>query len=151
MGMVRSISNGIQRIVDGLGFITPLVDLGFRLYIANVFFKSGLNKIQSWDSTLFLFEYEYQVPLLPPETAAVLGTAAELTLPVLLALGLATRFSGIALFVFNIIAVISYPALNEAGVKDHLYWGIMMLVPIFHGPGALSVDYLIKRWFSRTG
>ena len=98
-------------------------------------------KFQSWDSTLWLFENLYQVPLLPPSLAAVLGTGAELSLPVLLALGIATRVGGIALFVFNILAVISYPDLGPAGFKDHFYWGILMLVPIFHGPGVISLEH----------
>ena len=71
-----------------------------------VFFNSGLVKISSWDSTLYLFEYEYQVPILPWELAAYMGTAAELILPVFLALGLLSRPMGAILFVFNIIAVV---------------------------------------------
>jgi putative oxidoreductase len=49
------------------------------------------------------------------------------------------------LFVFNIMAVISYPALNEVGLKDHVYWGILLLVPLLHGPGKISIDYFIRR------
>ncbi len=71
-----------------LGLAAPLVDLGLRVYVAHIFFKSGLVKLQSRDSTLALFEYEYAVPLLPPDIAAYLGTAAELALPALVALGL---------------------------------------------------------------
>ena len=108
---------------QGLESLAPLLDLGIRVYVANVFFKSGLTKIQSWDTTLALFEHEYRVPLLSPEFAALLGTATELTFPVLLALGLAGRFSAFVLFAFNIVAVISYPDLNEIGLKDHMYWG----------------------------
>ena len=62
------------------GFI-PLLLLFCRLWVAWVFFNSGLIKISSWDSTLYLFELEYQVPILPWELAAYLGTAAELVLP----------------------------------------------------------------------
>jgi|GEM_PF-6878642 len=82
------------------GFFTdlsPLFDLAIRLWVAQVFFMSGLTKIRSWSGTLALFEYEYQVPLLPPAVAALLGTAAELTLPILIAIGLATRLSSLAL------------------------------------------------------
>jgi len=131
----------------GLDFASPLVDLAVRLLVAAVFFNSGLTKIANWDSTLFLFENEYAVPFLSPELAAYLGTAAELGLPVLLVLGLGTRFAALALFVFNIVAVISYPDLGEAGLKDHQYWGLFLLVILFHGPGRLSLDYLILRRF----
>lgn len=123
-----------------LDILSPAVDLAIRLYIAWVFFKSGLLKIQSWESTLALFEYEYAVPLLPPVTAAYLGTAAELVLPVLLALGLAGRFAALALFVFNIVAVVSYPDLSDVGRQYHLYWGMLLALLTVHGPGLLSAD-----------
>jgi putative oxidoreductase len=129
----------------GLDFLAPLFDLALRLFVAWAFFRSGLVKIQSWDATLYLFENEYAVPFLPPEIAAYLGTAAELTLPVFLALGLGTRFAVLALFVFNAVAVISYPDLSPAGLKDHLLWGALMLVTLFHGPGRLSLDAWLCR------
>ena len=130
-------------------WLAPAVDLGIRLWVANVFWKSGLTKIQSWDSTVALFTYEYQVPLLPPATAALLGTVTELVFPVLLALGLAGRLSAGVLFVFNIVAVISYPDLSAIGLKDHQYWGLLLLVPLAHGPGRLSLDHLLRRrWMS---
>ena len=138
----------VNPIYKKLDYLAPISILALRLWVAWVFFKSGMLKIGSWDSTMYLFEYEYSVPLLPPEIAAYLGTAAELSLPVLLALGLAGRFGALALFVFNIIAVISYPDLNAAGLRDHQVWGLMLLVPMLHGPGKLSLDYLItKKWF----
>jgi putative oxidoreductase len=110
-----------------------------------VFFKSGLTKIQSWDTTVLLFTNEYHVPFLPPEIAALLGTATELVLPVFLALGLGTRVAAAMLFVFNIVAVISYPELEGAGLEQHYVWGMLLLVTLLHGPGALSLDHLIAR------
>jgi putative oxidoreductase len=123
----------------------PVVDLLLRLYVAWAFFASGLVKLQSWDSTLLLFEYEYQVPLLPPVLAAYTGTFTELFFPVLLAVGLGGRLAAFVLFVFNIIAVVSYPELNAAGVEQHKVWGLMLLVLLVHGPGALSLDRLLAR------
>ncbi|MFZ5508944.1 MAG: DoxX family protein [Pseudomonadota bacterium] len=134
--------------VAGLNLLAPVFDLALRLYVAQVFFRSGLIKVHGWDSTLFLFENEYEVPLLPPDVAAYLGTAAELVLPVFLALGLGTRFFALALFVFNAVAVISYPGLSDAGLKDHILWGALMLVILFHGPGKLSLDQLVCRYLS---
>lgn len=131
----------------GLALLTPVLDLAIRLWVASVFFKAGLTKIASWSGTLALFEYEYAVPLLPPELAAWLGTAAELVLPVLLVLGLAARPAALALFVFNVVAVISYPGLGEVGLRDHQYWGLLLLVTLLHGPGKLSLDHLIHRRF----
>lgn len=147
MNLFNTTQLWIQRSINGIDWLSPATDLLIRLWIANIFWKAGMVKIASWDSTLYLFEYEYQVPLLPPEIAAYLGTGVELTMPVLLALGLATRFSALVLFVFNIIAVVSYPTLNEIGIKDHQYWGLLLLVPLFHGAGKLSLDYFVSKFF----
>ena len=75
--------------VGVLEFLQPVLDLGLRLWVAKVFFASGLTKIQSWETTLWLFEEEYMVPVLSPQIAAFMATSAELFLPVLLVLGLA--------------------------------------------------------------
>lgn len=129
--------------------LQPLLQLGLRLWVANVFWQSGLTKITSWDTTVALFTDEYHVPLLSPEVAAFLGTGVELIFPTLLALGLGGRLAALVLFGFNIIAVISYPDLNEVGVKDHLYWGMLLLIPLLYGPGKISFDHLLRRRFMR--
>jgi len=122
-------------------YLAPAFDLGLRLFLANVFFKSGLTKIATWDSTLYLFSDVYQVPLLSPEVAALLATGAELGLPVLLVLGLIGRFAATGLFILNAIAVISYySGLSEAGLSQHLYWGILLAVLLVSNRGAWSVD-----------
>jgi len=108
-----------------------------------VFMLSGWLKFSRWDSTLALFENEYHVPVLSPHVAAVLGTMAELGLPILLVFGVGTRAGALALFAFNIIAVISYPDLSPAGLKDHVHWGALMLMIAFFGPGRFSVDRLL--------
>lgn len=123
----------------------PLGDLAIRLYAADVFWKSGLTKIASWDTTLALFENEYTVPFLPPQLAALLGTGIELAMPVLLALGLGARFAAFVLFAFNIVAVVSYPELSPAGFANHVTWGLLLLVPLLHGAGRLSLDHFIGR------
>ncbi len=128
--------------------LQPLVLLGIRLYIANVFFSSGLTKIDNWDTTLALFEEEYKVPVLAPNVAAVLGTGGELVLPVLLALGLAGRFGALGLTVLNAVALISYyDALNEATRLHHWLWGGLILVVVAFGPGKLALDtWFRQRW-----
>ena len=125
--------------------LTPLFDLAIRLYVAEVFFKSGLTKIQDWSVTLALFENEYHVPVLPPQLAAVMGTAGELGLPILLALGLAGRFGAAGLFVMNLVAVTSYPDISDLGRQDHVLWGALLLVTVLHGPGRWSLDAWLKR------
>jgi putative oxidoreductase len=145
---VRTIAAWYAAAIRALNTLTPLLDFVIRYWVAEAFFKSGLTKIASWDTTLALFENEYAVPLLPPEIAAYLGTATEFAIPVLLVLGLFTRPAALVLFVFNIIAVISYPDLSEGGLRDHVYWGLLLLVTLFHGPGKLSLDHLIRSKFA---
>ncbi|EPX9362516.1 DoxX family protein [Aeromonas veronii] len=116
-----------------------------RLWVASVFFTSGWLKLTAWDSTLYLFESEYQVPLLPWLWAAYLGTAAELLLPLFLLAGLFTRPAALLLFGFNIMAVISYPTLWAGGFYDHQLWGWMLLTMTIWGGGVLSLDYWLTR------
>ena len=149
MNLISTVSKTYGQVVGWFNAAAPLFDLGLRLYIADVFFRSGLLKLQSWDATLFLFENEFAVPLLPPDIAAYLGTAAELTLPVFIALGFGTRLFALALFAFNATAVISYPGLSPAGLQDHILWGTLMAVVLFHGPGKLSLDNWLCKWRAR--
>lgn len=148
-GTVRRARAHAERIAGCSRLATPLADLLVRLWVARVFWKAGLSKFQSWETTLLLFENEYRVPLLPPATAAALGTFVELVFPVLLALGLFHRGAALVLFVFNIVAVVSYPELMAAGREQHLVWGILLLVSLSHGPGPWSLDHLIARALAR--
>jgi len=143
---------GLARVArHGLQTLAPGVDLLVRILVASVFFQSGLTKIASWSSTVSLFENEYAVPFLSPAIAALLGTGVELFFPVLLVLGLGSRVAAAVLFVFNIIAVISYPDLGAIGLKDHQTWGLLLLVTLLHGPGRLSLDRLLeRRYFGAT-
>ncbi|TDR31801.1 DoxX family protein [Hydromonas duriensis] len=132
-----------------LSAASPLVDLAARLYVAKVFFMSGLVKIRDWDSTLFLFQEEYHVPLLPPDFAAYLATTGELVLPILLVLGLTTRFAATGLFILNLVAVLSYyTALKDspAALQDHLEWGLILGLLMTQKIRALTADYWLKNW-----
>lgn len=131
-------------------WLTPLFDLALRLYVADVFLRSGWVKISDWSATLALFEYEYHVPVLPPHLAAVMGAGGELILPIFLVLGLAGRFSAAGLSVVNLMAAISYPELSDLGRQDHVLWGCLLLVTLFHGPGRLSLDHYLFRRQART-
>lgn len=127
-------------------YLAPVLDLGLRLFLANIFFKSGLTKLKTWDSTLYLFNDVYQVPLLDPEVAAWLATGAELILPVLLVLGLFGRFAAAGLFILNVVAVISYYSeLSEAGLNQHLYWGMLLAVLLALSRGVWSVDAWLEK------
>jgi len=125
--------------------LQSLALLAARLYVAKIFFMSGLVKLRDWSSTLALFNDYYQVPLLPPALAAYAGTAGELAIPVLLVLGLAGRFAGAGLFVVNLMAALSLPAedLSAAGEAQHILWGVLALVIALWGSGRWSVDRMV--------
>ena len=141
---LRKLTSPATTAIKGLDFLSPAVDLAARLWLADVFWKSGLTKISNWQTTQMLFNFEYHVPLLPPNVAAVLATSVELGGSVLLAFGLASRFGTAALFILNFTAAISYPDLSESGLRDHIFWGILLALFFFHGPGKLSADHWLR-------
>ena len=126
-------------------YLAPVLDLGLRLYLANVFFKSGLTKVKNWDSTLYLFNDVYHVPVLPPELAATMAASAELGLSILLVIGLLGRFSAAGLFILNFVAVISYADLSEAGINQHISWGILLGVLLIISRGKWSLDAWLEK------
>lgn len=145
---VRSMLGSTLRRLDAgaAALATPLA-FGLRIYIADVFLKSGWLKLQSFDNTLYLFREEYHVPLLPPEVAAVAGTAGELVFGLLVLLGLVGRASALGLFSVNLMAVIAYRHVLlaegfEAALGDHWLWGTMLAVLVVHGPDSWSLDRL---------
>ena len=141
------------RLVALLESLQPLGLLAARLYIADVFWKSGLTKLRDWDTTLALFHDEYHVPLLPPELAAYMGTAGELALPVLLVLGLGGRFAALGLSVLNAVAAISLGSeIADAALQQHIFWGSLLVGLALWGPGRWSLDHWIgKRWDAASG
>jgi putative oxidoreductase len=136
-------------LVAGLESLQPVAQLAARVYVGHAFFASGLTKIRDWDTTLLLFTEDYQVPLLPPELAAYMGTAGELVLPVLLVLGLGGRFAALGLSVVNLMAVLSLSDIPPAALQQHVFWGSLLLALALWGPGKLSLERLIPR-FSGT-
>ncbi|RCS57379.1 DoxX family protein [Parvibium lacunae] len=148
-----------------------------RLHLVQVFFLAGLTKIRDWDTTIALFTDEYTVPFLPPALAAAGGAFGELVFPALLLIGLAGRLPALGLFAVNLVAVISYPsALFPEGyelatqawhsellgqflgmfyqpmtpaLKDHFYWGLLLLVLAVFGSGRIAIDrFLCKSYDS---
>ena len=148
--LVRSLSPLWQKLVTLLESLQPLALLAARVYVAQVFFMSGLTKLRDWDTTLALFADEYHVPLLPTEWAAVMSTGGELVLPVLLVLGLGGRFAALGLFVVNAVAVISLADITPAALQQHQFWGSLLLGLLLWGPGRWALDTaLARRWASR--
>ncbi|KUY80977.1 hypothetical protein WI25_37515 [Burkholderia cepacia] len=131
----------LRRLLDLIGVaLQPLCGLAVRLYLFRVFFLSGLTKLRSWDSTLYLFSNEYHVPLLPPPVAAVMGAGGELTFPIMLVLGWQSRFAAAGLFVVNLVAVLSYPDLEPVMIKDHILWAVLIAYLFVHGTGRWALD-----------
>jgi putative oxidoreductase len=148
--MLATLARPYAALVRALDLLAHLFALYLRIWISWVFLKSGLLKIESWDSTVALFQDEYKVPLLPPTLAAYVGTFGELFFPVLVILGLAGRLSALGLFAVNALAVISYSHVllaegAEALARQHYLWGLGLLVIVFYGPGALSIDKFLAR------
>jgi putative oxidoreductase len=127
-------------------FPLSIILLAGRIGVGATFFKAGLLKYQSWEFTVKLFEEEYRVPLLDPAVAAAIATVQELTIPILLFMGLATRIATIPLLgMIAVIQLFVYPnAYNE-----HLVWGSILVLILTRGPGVVSLDYLIERVVSR--
>jgi putative oxidoreductase len=134
-----------RAVVRPLDALRPPLLLATRLYVGWQFLKSGWLKVTSWDTTLGLFQEEYRVPLLPPDWAAIAGTAGELVFPVLLGLGLASRLAALGLGAVNVLAVVAYAHVLlaegfEAALGQHVLWGFMLAVLATCGPGALALD-----------
>ena len=129
-----------ERAIDALQALQSAALLAARLYVAAVFFRSGLTKLRDWDITVLLFTDEYKVPLLSPTAAAFMGTGGELVLPVLLALGLFGRFAAAGLTILNIVAVISLMDVPDAALLGHVFWGSLLLAVLLWGPGAIALD-----------
>lgn len=120
--------------------VRALALLATRLYLADVFVSSGVQKLRDWDSTLSLFDDYYHVPLLPPHLAAYLGAGGELIFPALLVLGLGSRFAAAGLSVVNLIAALSLPDIDPGALRSHQLWGAMALTLLLWGSGRWSFD-----------
>ena len=134
----------LDRSAGALGHLPwSVAALALRVFPASVFFASGRTKVEGWniaDSTWFLFQHEYALPLIPSDVAAVAATLAEHILPVLLVLGLGTRFAALALLVMTLtIQIFVYPS----AWQTHGLWAACFLALIAQGPGRWSLDHLI--------
>ena len=134
---------GVIRIVEKTG--GPLLDLLIRLWLAEIFWTSGLVKLQNWTIALYLSAHEYPVSWLDPVTAAWIGEAIELICPPLLVLGLATRFAALPMLILSLVIQLSYQALDQ-----HLFWAVLFAWFVAKGAGPISLDALIGRGIAAT-
>jgi putative oxidoreductase len=123
-----------------------LAQLLTRIAIAHVFWASAQSKLASWPITIQLFAMEYRLPLLPPDLAALLGTAAELGGSVMIFLGLFTRIGALVLLgVVATIQIFVYPG----HWAEHLLWASGLVLLLSRGAGAVSLDHLARRFVAR--
>lgn len=143
-GASHGLAARLERARDALGrFPYAALALPLRFGVGIIFWNSAMTKLADWNAAVSLFTDEYHVPLLPPLVAAYLTVSIELTTPVLLALGLATRLTALLLLGMTcFIELFIYPL----AWPTHLQWAAMLLVLFFRGPGAWSLDEL---WYPR--
>ena len=126
-----------------------LVALVSRLSIGAVFWQSGQTKVDGWhvtDNAIYLFQTEYKLPFVDPSIAAHLSAFAEHFFPLLLWIGFASRLSALALIGMTlVIEIFVYPD----AWPTHGTWAVCFLVIIAGGPGRVSLDHLISRYFAR--
>jgi uncharacterized membrane protein YphA (DoxX/SURF4 family) len=125
--------------------IGPLLDVFIRLWLAGIFWASGMVKPQNWTIALYLSAHEYPVSWLDPATAAWLGEAIEIVGPPLLVFGLATRFAALPMLILSLVIQFSYQALDQ-----HLFWAILFGWFAVKGAGPISLDALIGRGIAAT-
>jgi putative oxidoreductase len=146
-----SFARAVQGVIDLLERIPhDVVALVARVSIAAVFWQSGQTKVEGWrvsDSAIYLFQTEYKLPLVDPWLAAHLAAFSEHFFPLLLFVGLASRFAALALLGMTmVIEIFVYPD----AWPTHGTWAACFLIVIARGPGIVSLDHLIKRWFERA-
>ena len=117
----------------------PVLDLLIRLWLAQIFFVSGLLKLTNWQSALALSQYEYPVSWMNPVTAAYLGVFIELVGALLLTMGLATRFAALSMLILSIVIQFSYQAFDM-----HLFWIALFGWYVVRGAGPLALDRPLK-------
>ncbi len=121
-----------------------LVTLCTRVFPAMVFWQSARTKVEGLsikDSTYFLFEHVYALPVIPSVPAAILATVAEHVLPLLLIAGILARLSALGLL--GMTAVIQIFVFPDAWVT-HGLWATALLVTLAYGPGRLSLDHWLR-------
>jgi putative oxidoreductase len=131
---------GLMQSADAIPL--SIVQLAARVAVAHVFWQSAQTKLASWPVTLQLFAFEYRLPILPPDIAAPLATAAELSGSVLIFLGLFSRLA--ALMLLGVVATIQIFVYPDHWA-EHLMWASLLLLILARGAGAFSLDRLAER------
>lgn len=153
-GAERGVRAVIAWLASAAHVVAPPV---LRVALAVPFFRSGLTR---WDGflslspgTAYMFQEEFKLHVFggiydfpAPIVMAHLTGLAEITLPILLVLGLATRFAALGLLVMTGVIELVFP---DAWANFHLPWAAMAIAIIALGPGVLSLDHLVEQRFAR--
>ncbi len=127
-----------SKFIDISNSLQPVMLLVLRLWIAYIFWNAGMVKIEDFDNTIALFRDEYKTPFLPPQLAAIFATTFELSCPILLTLGLATRLATLPLLAMTAVIQFTY---NQN--PEHTYWAMLLGTILVSGAGKISLDYLL--------
>lgn len=123
--------------------LAPLADLLVRLALFLIFFSAGIYKLEDWPGTLAHFQSDYQVPLLPYVSAAVMAASDELVAALLVLIGLGARLAALPLLAQAL--VIQYGLGPLYHTAEHQLWIVLLLLLIARGPGTISFDHAIRR------
>jgi putative oxidoreductase len=147
---VGVLADKASRMVQAVA-VPSVVQLVMRVALAVPFWKSGTLKwtgfLKLSDTAVTLFTDEFMLHLpgglyhypAPTVTAFLLG-CGEITFPVLLVLGFATRFAALGLLFMTAIVELTVPD----GWPIHITWAAMALGVMAWGPGRVSIDYWIR-------
>lgn len=134
-----------SKFIDLSNSLQPVMLLVLRLWIAHIFWNAGMVKIEDFDNTIALFRDEYKTPFLSPQIAAFFATAFELSCPILLTLGLATRLATLPLLAMTAVIQLTYDQNTQ-----HYYWAMLLGTILVSGAGKISLDYFITKKFNQS-
>lgn len=134
--------------------LSPVLDLGIRLFMANIFFTSGKLRLNDylngqWDNQITAFTDYHPIPGIPGDIAAIAGTTGEIVLPILLAFGLFTRFGAAGLLIMTMSIQFLVPAEYDIANDDHYMWMLLLAVPMLKGSGMLSMDFVLCKFLCK--
>ncbi|HCQ70986.1 MAG: hypothetical protein CL570_03030 [Alphaproteobacteria bacterium] len=148
---LKTIDNTLQPIWQVMARLNCITLFVMRLYMADIFLKSGMLKVKSilngqFDNVVYAFTQYHPVPFLPPNIAAILGTGGEIILPILLAAGFMGRLGAAGLLFMTCIIQFAVPSSYGIAHPQHYLWMMILAGLLFHGMGRISVDYWLAKW-----
>jgi putative oxidoreductase len=158
--LIGRLAVGLNMLVAGVPY--ALIAVGLRLLMARMFFPDGQSKIEgptvplNWlridyaitlptdiaDAALQAMQAQYASLPFSATTAAYLFTYAEFVLPICLVIGFATRIAAFALLAMTVL--LQLYVMPQLWWSVHVYWVAILMVLMTVGPGAVSLDALLR-------